>query len=196
MNFKKQFSNFGETPIWYNSLIRIDNKPIHYRTNWSSAGIYFVRDLLEEDSQFLTFDTFKEKFAIKVHFLQYHGVIGATLNIKRKNDCPQIKGTKTDTKSLLSSEAFCKLAYKSFLTQSASTPCKSQEKWLADCNLCDFDTIDWGKSHILAFLCTSESKLRVFQLLHRKVATNCFLFKIGIKSNDQCTFCKESSETL
>ena len=60
--------------------------------------------------------------------------------------------------------------------------------------------IDWGwfKSYTLAFLCTNESKLRVFQfqLLHRKLATNYFLFKIGIKSNDQCSFCKESSETL
>ena len=53
------------------------------------------------------------------------------------------------------------------------------------------------KSYTLAFLCTNESKLRVFQfkLLHRKLATNYFLFKIGIKSNDQCSFCKESSET-
>ena len=60
LNFKKQLSNLGETPIWYNSLIRIDNKPIHY-----PAGIYFVNDLMEEDAQFLTFDTFKETFAIK-----------------------------------------------------------------------------------------------------------------------------------
>ena len=61
-----------------------------------------------------------------------------------------------------------------------------------------FDTIDWGKSHTLAFVCTNEAKLRVFQFkfLHRKLATNCFLLKIGIKSNDQCSFCKESSETL
>ena len=120
-----------------------------------------------------------------------------------------MKGANTDTKSLLSSKAFCKLAYKSFVTQTASIPCKSQEKWLTDCNVCDFDTIDWGNSYTLAFLfytnipiifpiCTNESKLRVFQfkLLHRKLATNCFLFKIGIKSNDQCSFCKESSETL
>ena len=183
---KKHFSNFGETPIWYNSLIRIDNKPIYY-CNWSSAGVYLLRDLLGEDSQFLTFNTFKEKFAIKAHFLQYHGVIGAISNIRRKKQCPQMKDAKIDTKSLLSSEAFCKLAYKSFLTQSASR-----------LQPCDFDTIDWGKSYILAFLCTSESKLRVFQfkLLHRKVATNYFLFKIGMKSNDQCSFCKESSETL
>ena len=109
-----------------------------------------------------------------------------------------MKGAKTDTRSLLSSEAFCKVAYKSFLTQSTSIPCKSQEKWLADCNSCDFDMIDWGKSYTLAFLYTNESKLRVFQFkfLHRKLATNCFLLKTGIKSNDQCSFCKESSETL
>ena len=54
--------------------------------------------------------------------------------------------------------------------------------------------IDWGKSYTLIFLCTNESKLRVFQfkLVHRKLATNYFLFKIGIK----CSFCKESLETL
>ena len=115
LNFKKQLSNFGKTPFWYTSLIRIDNKPIHYR-NWSSAGIYFVSDLLEEDSQFLTFATFKKKFAIKADFLQYQGVIGAISNIKRKKTyCPQMKGAKPDTKSLLSSEALCKLAYKSFI---------------------------------------------------------------------------------
>ena len=109
-----------------------------------------------------------------------------------------MKDAKTDTKSVLSSEAFCKLAYKSFLTQSASVPCQSQEKWLADCNSFDFNTTDWGKSYTLAFLCTKESKLRVFQLklLHGKLATKYFLFKIGIKSNDQCSFCNESSETF
>ena len=105
------FSNFGETPVWYNSLIRIDNKPIHYR-NWSSVGIYFVSDLLEEESQFSTFCTFKEKFVIKAHFLQYRGVIWSISNLKRRNHCPQMESAKTDTKSLLSSEAFCKLAYK------------------------------------------------------------------------------------
>ena len=68
MNFKTHFSNFGETPIWYNSLIRIDNKPIHY-CNWSSAGVYLVRDLLGEVSQFLPFNTFEEKFAIKTHLI-------------------------------------------------------------------------------------------------------------------------------
>ena len=67
-----------------------------------------------------------------------------TYELKKKTffQFPQKKDAKIDIKSLLSSEAFCKLAYKSFQTQSASTPCKSQEKWLAEYKLCGFDTID------------------------------------------------------
>ena len=109
-----------------------------------------------------------------------------------------MKGAKTDTRSLLSPEAFCKVAFKSFLTQSTSIPCKSQEKWLADSATLVTLTRLIGVSHIPLLFYANESKLRVFQFkfLHRKLATNCFLFKTGIKSNDQCSFCKESSETL
>ena len=45
LNFKKQLSNFGETPIWYNSLICINNKPIYYRS-WFSAGVSLISHLL------------------------------------------------------------------------------------------------------------------------------------------------------
>ena len=38
LNFKTQLSNFSQSPIWYNSLIHIDNKPLYY-ANWASAGI-------------------------------------------------------------------------------------------------------------------------------------------------------------
>ena len=55
-----------------------------------------------------------------------------------------------------------------------------------------------GVSNITLLFYTNESKLRVFQFkfLHRKLATNCFLLKTGVESNDQCSFCKESSETI
>ena len=125
-------------------------------------------------------------------------MICAISNLKHKNYCPQTRNATTDTTSLLTSRDFCKLAYKIFVSQSTSIPYKSQEKWLADCKSCGFDTIDWSKSYTVAFLCTNESKLRVFQfkLLHRKLATKCFLFRIGITPNDQCSFCKANSETL
>ena len=150
--------------------------------NWSSADIFPVSDLLEEDSQFLTFDTFK-----KINLCDKNSLSAvAQHGICYRKSKTQMTSAKTNTKSLLSAGAFCKLAYKIFLTQSDSFPCKSQAKWLAHCNSHDF--IDWSKSYTLAFLCTYESKLRdifQFKLLHRKLATNYFLFKIGITSGDQ-----------
>ena len=51
-------------------------------------------------------------------------------------------------------------AYKIFLTQSTSIPCKSQEKWLTDYTSYGFDMINWGKSYTTGFLCTNESKIK------------------------------------
>ena len=31
LNFKKQPSDFSDIPIWYNSFVWIDNKPIYYK---------------------------------------------------------------------------------------------------------------------------------------------------------------------
>ena len=31
LNFKKQPSDFSNIPVWYNSFVRIDNKPIYYK---------------------------------------------------------------------------------------------------------------------------------------------------------------------
>jgi len=59
-------------------------------------------------------------------------------------------------------------------------------------------TVNWWNAYYLPFLCTGETKLRVFQykFLHRRIATNDFLCKIGIKQVDSCSFCGESTETL
>ena len=58
--------------------------------------------------------------------------------------------------------------------------------------------VNWENTYCLSFLCTRESKLRAFQFkfLHRKIAKNDFLYKIGIKQTDSCSFCEEQKETL
>ena len=52
-------SDFSNIPIWYNSFVRIDNKPIYYKNQYK-AGIQFQNDLLDENFRFLTFDALKE----------------------------------------------------------------------------------------------------------------------------------------
>ena len=103
----------------------------------------------------------------------------------------------TRGQKLLSSSNLCSDAYKSLIKKISSTPTKSQEKWIADCNI-DENSIHWKHSYILPFHCTRETRLRTFQfkLLHRRIATNRYLNRIGISLTDTCTFCEQNSETL
>ena len=79
LNFNKQLSDFSNIPpIWYNSLVRIDNKPNYYK-NWYKAGILFRKHLLDENFHFLNFDAFKETFSVKINFLQYQSVVKCSL---------------------------------------------------------------------------------------------------------------------
>ena len=91
----------------------------------------------------------------------------------------------------------CKEAYKLIVKKISSTPANSQTKWITDCGNCA-NSIKWDKSYNLPFYCTRETKLQTFQfkLLHRRIATNNYLYKIGISLTDSCTFCEQTTETL
>jgi len=103
----------------------------------------------------------------------------------------------TRTQKLLLSSSFCNEVYKLIVKGITSTPDKSQSKWIADCENYE-NLIEWDKSYILSIYCTKETKLHTFQfkLLHRKIATNDYLYKIGISLTDICTFCEQNTESL
>lgn len=101
------------------------------------------------------------------------------------------------TDNLSSSEKVCKTLYQILLKRKTSSPVKSQGKWLAE-DLFSNVQVNWENTYQLPFLCTTETKLRVFQFkfLHRRVATNDFLLKIGKKETDSCSFCPLFASSL
>ena len=111
VSFKKELNNFSQMPIWYNSLIRINNKPFYYR-NWCLADIRPVDHLFDNDSKLLTFDTFKKKYSVKTKFLQYYSVVCAISGLKNVCARHPTPNSDDDTKNLMMSSEFCKSAYK------------------------------------------------------------------------------------
>ena len=91
-----------------------------------------------------------------------------------------------------------KKVYQHLIAKKASIPLKNQNKWLAEAIISENLNINWKRTYFLAFLCTKETKLRGFhfKFLHRRVATNAFLHKTGLKPNAPCTFCGETTENL
>ena len=91
-----------------------------------------------------------------------------------------------------------KIVYNKLISLKQTSPSGSQSKWIADCNLEFPQSINWNAVYETPFCCTKASKLIVFQfkLLHRRLATNDYLHKIGLRNDDICTFCKNGKESL
>ena len=130
------------------------------------AGVTTVSNLHDEtSSRFLTFEAFKENYTVKTNFLQYHSVVTALLNAKKNF----VFNQTSNTEQLVGSKNFCKLAYNKLIMRQASLPQRNQDKRISDFQAYAVEEIDWSKTYSLPFLCTRETKLRVFQfkLIHR-----------------------------
>jgi len=99
------------------------------------------------------------------------------------------------TSKLEKAKKASQLVYKVLVEKKGSLPAKSQEKWMSDCNCTE---INWKAAYLLTRQCTNSSRLIEFQfkLLHRRIPTNSFLQKIGLKESGKCSFCGVELETL
>ena len=61
--------------IWNNRRIQVNHKSIFYQ-DWYAKCIIMIRDIVDDKNIFLTFTSFKEKFAIETSlYTKYHGII-------------------------------------------------------------------------------------------------------------------------
>ena len=80
--------NLGQIVLFNNREILIDGKPFFIQ-EWFSKGIILIRDLLDEQGQLLSYQTFKTKYKCKTNFLNYYQVRSAipdSLLAKTKNN--------------------------------------------------------------------------------------------------------------
>ena len=146
----------------------------------------------------MSYTTFKAKYKIQTNYLECYKVVSA-LKSFRKNVLASITITQKNTaESLLLSLNVCKAVYKCLIEKKASTPLKRQGKWLSEDEVIGNLEINWENTYRLPFLCTTKTKLRAFQFkfFPRRIATNDFLHKIGVKQVDSCSFCDGTTETL
>ena len=197
LNYREKNLDFNSVFLWHNSLIRIENRPFFYKA-WFKAGVKEVKDLLNKDQTFLGYNAFIDKYYIKTNYLEYFNVISALKQFRKSCSAVLHNSLSNDIANLLSHSNICKEFYTRLVQKKASTPLRSEKKWLSERNIVHDSIVNWKNSYYLPFLCTRETKLRVFlfKFLHRRIATNDFLCNIGIKQVDSCSFCGESTETL
>ena len=185
----------GNQLVWYNSEIRIDNKPIFHKKLYQ-AGLKTISDILDRTNNFLNFEEFSRKFGIKDYCI-YAGIIASIpdkwkqlLNVDEEN---------------YEDNLYMKLQNTPKVTGVIYKRMKNDEKLIQSKVIkienileteVDYETVLRSLRNINKI--TISVKLRSFQyrFLMGGIITNRLLKIYKVRENDWCTFCGSSPETM
>ena len=161
--------HFFQSSLWYNSLIRIENKPVFYKER-HTKGVTKVKHLMDNNGKFLSLPAFENKNALNARPLAFYGLISVAKLLKRyipPNTRPPLK-YEFFFGRLLENINPNRLVYKKLVTKKGEQPTSSQQKWLENVNI----TINWDITYQLSFQCTKSTTLTVFsfKFLHRRLS--------------------------
>ncbi|KAL9978135.1 hypothetical protein ACROYT_G015622 [Oculina patagonica] len=126
--------NVGDQIIWYNSLIRINDRPVFHK-HWFNHGICKISHLLDENGTLLRYDELRIKFP-ELKWFESFAVLSAIRSFIRKLHNPQtpdnniMKGVSLA--DLTSKSKINHFVYTSLLKREKIPPIGSQVKWLRD----------------------------------------------------------------
>ena len=151
---------FKAQSLWRNSLIRVGNRPICYRS-WYSKRVKNVCHLIRDETNYLSFSDCKERYNIKTNILTFQGVISAIKSLWKtydvNNHCCNTKCENLIDMFLKTSKP-SRLAYKIIVDKKQNSLIDSHRKWTADCMLESDDSINWKVVYRTPFLCTRISQ--------------------------------------
>ena len=186
-------SDLLSQPLWNNVSIKIENKPVFYKT-WYLKNLRYVNDLIDEFGVFMSPTELINKFNLKCTFLQAYGIICAipsSWKSKIRESGKRLAVVKSQNiERLFRTQKVTSFTYDALRKLVAIQPTKVQRKWN---NLLSSPVEDWSTYYNIPFSCTSASKLRSFQyrIFHRTIGTNVLLMKMGIKDHDDCFFLRQ-----
>ena len=93
-----------------NPEIKIIHKTIFYQ-RWVRMGIYFIRELLNDDGSFYTLQEYQDKYGLHSHFLEYNGLIYAIAQTW-KDEIVDIQKLESITDKLVTLLNYCVKPYK------------------------------------------------------------------------------------
>ena len=189
-------------PLWHNSLIRIANRPVCYK-NWVKKDITKVKQIMETPTQFLSHSAFQTKYGINECLITYLGIVDAVKSLTKTHNIGDHMANHHKPQFPIDELVNCKKpskkAYKQLVARKTTTASKMQMNWQTDISKYTADTIiTWKEAYLLPFKVTKSTYLIEFQfkLLHKKLPTNSFLYKINIKDTENCSFCKTQKEEI
>ena len=179
--------------LWNNRFIKIEKFSVYYQS-WHIAGVIRVNDIFCENN-FLTFNDFWRKFAIKTNFLTYYGLLNAIPQkwirlLKESN--PNTPTNSEYVGKIPLSKLSCKSASRFLISQKFEPPTAERRMLQANLDKQAISTI-----YNIPFKVTKDIRLAIFQfkMVHHILRTNATLFRDKIAEHDKCHLC-DQKQTL
>ena len=179
--------------VLHNDRIKIGNKVISY-TQWIEKGVYNLANFVGDTGKLLTFTEFRNKYGIYMGFVTYSGLILSLKKYIRKTkiqtDDSSPSNTTVALRTIYSITKGTKASYNILNDSDCNPNCHAERTKKSYCNVC------W-KSCFLKIHKIDDIKLKWLQMriVHRVIAMNVVLKKMGIINCEQCTFCDEKHST-
>ena len=189
----KSSQDFMDEYIHYNSNIKRGNKSI-IEKEWIEAGIFQVKDLVNNNYNFLTFEEFQATYPDinRTNFLKYEGIIQAIKSYQIKLGIALNASVNNPGNGVWGCIIKGNHAVKQLLEDNTDPP-TAVIKWNTL-----FDELNWEKIFNKHFKTTIDSQLRWFQirLLHRILPTGRYLSLCKLTDSSVCKFCSRDTETI
>ena len=180
----------GDQVIWYNSNIRIEDKPIFYQ-KCAQEGLIWVSQLYEK-GQLISWKKAYTEYGLDI--MQFNSIICAVPKWIRES--VKVNGSTSPEQDLIGfveNKKRVSVVYKSLLSYDIHENQKVIQ-WQKD--IC-VSKAEWKSAILSIRKITNVPKLRSFQyrLLHRAIVTNVHLERWKIKSSEMCSFCDIQPES-
>ena len=191
--------------LWNNKHIRIDGKPVFYKT-LAEKGILRIGDLISENNELITKCSLRELNLTPLDQFRLISVLnalpsqwrdslnGPSCSVKKAFNLEEQIVLRLNGQNTSISKAVSKTIYKELRNRVITVPSAQEKCRSSFIN----DTLDWPEIYSLPHRVTSDTKMREFQfkLLNKYLVTNVFLYKIGVVSSPVCSFCGKENESL
>ena len=186
-----------EEILWNNKNITIAGTSIYYK-DWHAVGIEKIKDLLNDENKFTSYQNLTQKVGKRFPFTKLLGLINAIPDSwKQKLMSQSMFNNDNDqhnTKASLTTKGItCKQSRSIFVNRKFKEPLANNR--LRRLGVNELDKIN--EIHSLSFKMTKETKLSIFQfkIIHNILPHKVLLYEMKITDSDLCLYCG-SQETL
>ena len=183
--------------LWNNKNITIAGKSIYYK-DWHAVGIEKIKDLLNGENKFASYQNLSKKLGKRFPFTKLLGLVNAIPVSWKQKLRTQSRFTNDNdhhnTKDSLTTKGItCKQSCSIFVKRKFKEPLANNR--LRRLGFNELDRIN--EIHSLSFRMTKETKLSIFQfkIIHNILPHRVLLYKMKITDSDLCLYCG-SPETL